>query len=304
MNQQLIITTSSFGALDSTPLDALRDQGYNVVLNPHGKALTTSEAIELCRDAIGMVAGTEPLNHVFMEACPNLRVISRCGTGMDNVDLRAASQKGIRVFNTPDAPTLAVAELTVGLILDLLRQISRQDSEIRQGSWKKLMGFQLTGKRVGFVGFGRIARKVAELIDPFGCKIVFADPQVTKGADEVAKMELDDLLAWADIVSIHASAQAPLIGSREFALMQPGGWLVNTARGRAVDEEALLAALNSGHLAGAALDVFSHEPYNGPLSDLKNVVLTPHIGSYARESRIFMEMAAAQNLIKGLEDIL
>ncbi len=304
MNQQLVITTSSFGALDSAPFDALQGRGFDVVLNPHGKALSTSEAVELCRDAVGVVAGTEPLNAVFMDACTKLRVISRCGTGVDNVDLEAAAERSIRVFNTPDAPTLAVAELTVGLMLDLLRQISRQDAEIRQGLWKKQMGFQLSGKRVGFVGFGRIARKVAGLVAPFGCQTVFSDPLVADGTDGLKRMEMDELLGWADIVSIHASVKEPLIGERELALMRLGGWLVNTARGRAVDDEALLAALNSGHLAGAALDVFSQEPYNGPLRGLKNVVLTPHIGSYARESRILMEMEAAQNLLKGLEDIL
>lgn len=304
MNQQLVITTSSFGALDSTPLDMLRDNGFEVILNSYGKTLSTIEAAELCRNSMGVVAGTEPLNAVFMDACPNLRAISRCGTGMDNVDLNAAAQRGIKVFNTPDAPTLAVAELTVGLMLDLLRQISRQDTEVRQGTWKKIMGFQLTGKRVGFVGFGRIARKVAELIGPFGCQIAFADPLVNDCPDGTERMEFDDLLAWVDIVSIHASAQTPLIREREFALMPSGSWLINTARGRAVDEEALLAALNSRHLAGAALDVFSREPYNGALSDHKNVVLTPHIGSYARESRILMEIEAAQNLLKGVEGTL
>ena len=302
MKQQIVITTSSFGALNSAPLDILRDRGFEVVLNPYGKALTTAEAIELCRSAVGIVAGTEPLNQAFMDACPNLQAISRCGTGTDNVDLVYASQRGIPVFNTPDAPTLAVAELTVGLMLDLLRQISRQDALLRQGSWKKLMGFQLSGKRVGFVGFGRIARKIAELIAPFDCQTVFADPMVADGTDGLARMALDDLLAWSDIVSLHASAREPLIGQREFDLMRPGGWLVNTARGRAVDEKALLDALNCGHLAGAALDVFSQEPYRGPLRDLCNVVLTPHIGSYAQESRILMETEAAQNLLKGIKE--
>lgn len=301
MKRQIVITTSSFGALDPAPLDILNNSGFEVVMNPHGRALTALEAIELSRNAVGMVAGTEPLNNAFMKSCPNLRVISRCGTGLDNVDMECAIHRGIQIFNTPDAPTLAVAELTLGLVLDLLRQISCHNYEIKQGKWKKTMGFQLTGKRVGFVGFGRIARKVAELITPFNCQMCFADPLVTDGTEGLSRMKLDVLLAWSDIVSIHASVKAPLIAARELGLMRSGAWLVNTARGSAVDEVALLEALNSGHLAGAALDVFSEEPYSGPLRTLNNVLLTPHIGSYARESRILMEMESAQNLLKGLE---
>jgi len=304
MKQQVVITTSSFGALDSAPLDILNNSGFEVVMNPHGRALTTLEASELSRDAVGMVAGTEPLNNAFMQGCPNLRVISRCGTGLDNVDMECAAQRGIQIFNTPDAPTLAVAELTLGLILDLMRRITCHNGELKQGRWKKMMGFQLTGKRVGFVGFGRIARKVAELIAPFNCQICFSDPLVADGTEGLSRMTLDELLAWSDIVSIHASAQAPLIAAREFGLMRSGAWLINTARGGAVEEVALLEALSGGHLAGAALDVFSKEPYSGPLRNLDNVLLTPHIGSYARESRILMEMESAQNLLKGLEERL
>lgn len=303
MNNQIIVTTSSFAALDPAPLEIISNNGFNVTLNPYGKALTTSEVIELCRDSVGMIAGTEPLNDAFMDACPNLRVISRCGTGIDNVDMDAARNRGIMVFNTPDAPTLAVAELTVGLILDMLRRISQQDAEIRQGNWKKQMGFQLTGKRVGFIGFGRIAEKVAELIAPFSCQTAFSDITEVSNANNINKMELNDLLPWADIISIHASAKNPIIGSRELALMRTGSWLVNTARGRAVDEKSLLDALNNGILAGAALDVFAQEPYQGALCSLKNVVLTPHIGSYARESRILMEMESSKNLLKGLESV-
>lgn len=303
MNNQVIVTTSSFAALDTAPLDILRNNGLHVTLNPHGKTLTTSEAIELCNNAAGIIAGTEPLNSIFFEACPDLRVISRCGTGMDNVDIDAATQRGIQVFNTPDAPALAVAELTLGMMLDLLRRISCQDAEMRRGNCQKQMGFQLTGKRVGFIGFGRIAQKVAKLLSPFDCQIAFSDIATVSDDGNSIRMELDALLSWADIISIHAAAKDPLVGARELALMQPGSWLVNTARGRAVDEDALIEALNNGHLAGAALDVFAQEPYEGALCGLNNVVLTPHIGSYAHESRILMEMEASRNLLKGLERV-
>lgn len=299
---KVAITTSSFAQFSDEPLQLLKARNIAYILNPHGRALTEDEALELLQGCIGVAAGTEPLTRRVMDALPDLKVISRCGTGMDSVDQQAAKEKNIAVRNTPDGPTLAVAELTLGYALDLMRQVTRMDHDIRAGVWKKRMGNLLDGKKVGIVGFGRIGRAVARLFAAFGTEIAFADPF----ADDphYKKMELDDLLGWADIVTLHTPKPKDtpvLLDARRLNLMRQGAWIINAARGGLIDEDALHALLTSGHLAGAALDVFVTEPYTGPLKDCPSAILTPHIGSYAKEARIRMEVDTIKNLIEALE---
>jgi D-3-phosphoglycerate dehydrogenase len=220
---------------------------------------------------------------------------------MGRVDLAAAKEKGVVVRNTPDAPTLAVADLTLAYALDLLRGVTRMDRELRAGSWTKRMGFLLEGKRVGIVGFGRIGRASAKLFAAFGAQIAFADP--VAGAGVHPKMELDALCAWAQLITLHCPAQQdgkPVLDAERLERMPPGAWIINVARGGLVDEEALFRLLQSGRIAGAALDVFAQEPYAGPLAELDNVILTPHIGSYAQESRIRQETDTVKNLLEEL----
>ncbi len=314
-NRKVFISTTTYGKYDITPIKVLKDRGFEVEINPHGRKLTRNELLELAKDAVGIIAGTETLDAETLEKLPDLKVISRCGTGLENVDLNAANRLGIKVFNTPDAPTLAVAELTVGLILNLLRKVNRMDLAIRNGKWEKLMGNLLSGKIVGIIGFGRIGRKVAELLKSFGCEIKYYDIRTEdKGLRTESKekrtedigvrteyLDVNELLKSSDIVTIHVSSREQIIGEKEIMLMKKGAWLVNVSRGGVVDEDALYKALKESHLSGAALDVFEQEPYTGPLRELDNVILTPHIGSYAKEVRVKMEMQAVENLIKGLE---
>ncbi|MDR0239784.1 MAG: phosphoglycerate dehydrogenase [Deltaproteobacteria bacterium] len=298
---KVAITTSSFARYSDEPLELLRRCGMSYVLNETGRALTEDEAIDILRGCIGVAAGTEKLSRRVLDACPDLRVISRCGTGMDSVDLAAAEEKGIAVRNTPDGPTQAVAELTLAYALDLLRGVTRMDRELRAGAWKKRMGFLLAGKRVGIVGFGRIGRAAADLFAACGAQIAFADPFT--GDNVYQQMELDALCAWAQLISLHCSPPkdgTPLMHAERLARMRPGSWLINAARGGLVDEEALCRLLQDGHLAGAALDVFAREPYTGPLVGFENVILTPHIGSYAQESRIRQEVDTVKNLLDAL----
>ncbi len=310
--QRITITTSSFAGFDKRPVELLEENGFEVFLNPFGRTLRGNEIIELCKGSIGIIAGTEVLDAKTLESLAQsvnpdesvLKVISRCGTGLDSVDLGTATKLGINVFNTPDAPTLAVAELTLGLILSLLRKISQMDRDIRKGYWKKNMGNLLSGKKVGIIGFGRIGQKVAEFLTPFDCKIKYYD--ITHEAsglgikEEIYRAELDELLTTSDIISIHVSSKERFIGEEEIKKMKKGACLINVSRGGLVDEEALYSALKNGQLTAAALDVFEQEPYLGPLRELENVILTPHIGSYAVETRVDMEKEAVINLLKGL----
>jgi D-3-phosphoglycerate dehydrogenase len=302
---KIAITTSSFAQYSKEPLDLLKNSGIEYILNPFGRQLTEDETIEILKGCAGVAAGTEPLTARVIDSLPELKVISRCGTGIDNVDLKAASGRGIVVRNTPDGPTLAVAELTLAFVLALLRKIPQMDRELRAGVWKKRMGNTLRGKNLGIIGFGRIGQAVASVFAPLGVEVAFNDPLVSSG--KYKKMTVKELLLWADILSLHCSksgGECSLFGRNELSCIKPGSWIINASRGGLIEETALYDLLKSGHFAGAAIDVFKREPYDGPLKELDNVIITPHIGSYAVESRIEMEIDTIKNLIEGLKSQL
>lgn len=303
MAKKICISTTSFAEYDNSYLEQCRKKGFEIILNPYGRKIREDELIVLAQDAQGLIAGTEPITEGVLLKLPNLKVISRCGTGLDNVDLDAADRLGIKVSNTPDAPTIAVAELTVGLILSLLRSICRLNKDTINGKWNKSMGNLLMGKKVGIVGFGRIGRKVAEILRPFNCEIAYADPFIDDGIIGLKSFTVKDLLGQSDIITIHVSDKDCIIDKKELAMMKKGSWLINTSRGGVVNENALYESLKNGYLAGAAIDVFEREPYDGALRKLDNIILTPHVGSYAKEARIEMEKRAVENLLKGLGDL-
>ena len=306
VSERVAITTTTFGESDDAPLRILAEAGYQAVANPLGRALKAGEPAELCSGCVGIVAGTERYGADTLRALRDggLRAISRVGAGMDAIDLAAAAALGIPVRNTPFGPTQAVAELTVALIMDMLRHVSWMDREMRGGTWKKRTGRLIAGRRVGIIGFGRIGRRVSELLSALGAEVAYCDVAEQPDDGGCTPMEAGDLLAWADIVSVHCSAEAgcgTLVGAREISLMRDGALIVNTSRGNLVDEAALAEALSAGKLAGAAVDVFGQEPYSGRLTGIDSVVLTPHVGSYALESRIQMEIDAVANLLEELD---
>ena len=307
---KLLITTSSFGGKDDAALTVLRDAGYEAVLNPFGRTLTEPEITALLAEhrPAGLIAGLEPLTRpVLQSAVSHLKVVSRCGTGVDNVDLAAAKELGIAVLNTPAAPAEAVAELSLGLILALIRNVVAHDQMVRAGTWKKRMGLLLSEITVGIVGLGRVGKRVAAILRPLGTKVIATDVMPDHdwiAAHGVSLMSLPQLLAASDIVSLHlpyASGELHrLMNAERIAAMRPGSFLINTSRGALIDEQAVSEALHSGHLAGAAIDTFEQEPYTGLLLQAPNVILSPHAGSYARATRNRMELEAAQNLTAGL----
>lgn len=307
---KVLITTSSFGVKDEAARAHLTGAGCEAVLNPFGRTLTENEITALLAEhrPTGLIAGLEPLNRRVMEgAVSHLKVISRCGTGMDNVDLAAAKELGIAVLNTPAAPAEAVAELSLGLILALIRNVVAHDQMVRAGTWKKRMGLLLSEITVGIVGLGRVGKRVAAILRPLGTKVIATDVMPDHdwiAAHGVSLMTLPQLLATADIVSLHlpyASGDLHrLMNAARIATMKPGSFLINTSRGALIDEQAVSDALHSGHLAGAAIDTFEQEPYTGVLLQAPNMILSPHVGSYARATRNRMELEAAQNLTAGL----
>ena len=307
---KLLITTSSFGAKDDGALNAIRAAGYQAVPNPFGRTLTEAEIGALLAEhrPVGLIAGLEPLTAKVMEgAVAHLKVISRCGTGLDNVDLAAAKKLGIAVLNTPAAPAEAVAELSLGLILALIRNVVSHDHTVRSGAWKKRMGFLLSEITVGIVGLGRVGKRVAAMLRPLGTRVVATDVLPDHdwiAAHGVSLTTLPQLLATSDVVSLHLPYASGdlyrLMNAERIAAMPPGSFLINTSRGALIDEQAVSDALTSGHLAGAAIDTFEQEPYTGLLLQAPNMILSPHAGSYARATRNRMELEAAQNLLAGL----
>lgn len=304
-DKHILITTSSFGVESNEALAKIIAAGIKVKLNPYGRRLSEIEAVELLAEPglIGMIAGVEPINQLALSGAPQLKVISRCGIGIDNIDRGSAETFGILLCNTPNAPSIAVAELVVGLILDLLRKISLADRSIRAHVWKQHMGNLLAKKTVGIIGYGGIGRRVALLLSAFGAKVLAYDVRDISGEQDVIVCDLEQAITHSDIVSLHVPYTLEnhhLINDSVLNKMKPGAMLINVARGGLIDEKALLKALETGRISGAALDCFETEPYNGPLVELDQVVLTAHMGSYATESRQIMEIEATENLLQGL----
>jgi D-3-phosphoglycerate dehydrogenase / 2-oxoglutarate reductase len=270
------------------------------------KGLKEPELLPLVADIDAwIVRGATQVTRRLIEAAPRLRWVARAGAGLDNIDVAAAKERGIGVLNVPGANAVAVAELVFGLLLGLLRHIPEGDASVRRGEWDKsrFMGRELRGKTLGIVGLGKIGRAVAQRARAFEMTCVGFDPLVPDAdvrAMGVEPLSLDDLIARAEILTLHVPLSAEtrgMIGAERLARLPKGAFLVNAARGGLVDEAALLAALESGALAGAALDVFSSEPPQGsPLVGHPRVVATPHVGAATVEA----QEAVGEEIVKLL----
>lgn len=296
------VGASSFAEADKTPLLLLEAAGLTVRINPFGRKLTAEETVRHLEGAVGLLAGLEPLNREVLAACPMLKALARIGIGMDNVDAAAAAELGIRVSNTPEPPAVAVAEMTLAALLSLCRRLPESNAALHAGRWEKALGRSLSGANVLVVGFGRIGRRVGELVKAFGANILAADPFLDPTAlpPWARAVSLDEGLALADVITLHASGKGTLLGVMEFSRMKPGTIVLNAARGGLIDEAALLLALESGAVSRVWCDTFAEEPYNGPLIGHPRALLTPHAATYTAECRLEMETEAARNLLRDL----
>jgi len=255
-------------------------------------ALIVRSATTVTRDMIGLA--------------PNLRAVGRAGVGVDNVDIPAASERGIAVFNAPGGNTIAAAELTMALLLSVARRVPAADASLRSGQWDRAVfkGVELRGKTLGLIGAGRIGGEVAIRCRAFGMDVVVHDPYLSpERADELGArlVTLDDVLARADFISIHVpltDETRGICGFEAIAKMKPTVFIVNASRGGVVDEEALAAALRDGLIAGAALDVYETEPLpdESPLRDAPNLVLTPHLGASTAEAQVGVATEVADKI--------
>jgi D-3-phosphoglycerate dehydrogenase / 2-oxoglutarate reductase len=273
-------------------------------------ALDRAELLARVADADALVVrSATQVDGEVLEAGRDLKVVGRAGIGLDNVDVNAATRLGVMVVNAPQSNVISAAEHTVALILAQARNIPRADAALREGRWERsrFQGAELYGKTLGIVGLGRVGALVAQRLNAFGMRVIAYDPYVSR--DRAAQMGVElaslvDVLTRADVVTVHlpkTPETTGLIGERELAAMRPGARLVNTARGGLVDETALAKAVESGHLGGAALDVFNEEPTTqSPLFDLDRVVVTPHLGASTAEAQDKAGVAIAEQLILAL----
>ena len=295
-------------------LGSLTDRGIEVELPPVTQHVSRADLERLLPQCDAIIAGDEPLDRALLEkAVPRLRVISRWGVGIDNVDLEAARELGIEVRNTPAVFANEVADVAIGYMLMLARHLHEIDAGVRGGSWPKPQGVSMAGRTLGVIGLGAIGRAVARRGLAMEMTVVGIDPTP---AAEAAAVEmgchlvgLDEVFEQADVVSLNlpmSPSNRHLVNAERLGRMKPGSFLVNTARGPLVDEEALLAALRSGRIAGAALDVFEEEPLpaTSPLRELPNVILGSHNASNTAEAVSRVNRMAIDNALAVLAEAL
>ncbi|MFX0121963.1 MAG: 2-hydroxyacid dehydrogenase [Candidatus Hodarchaeota archaeon] len=286
-----------------------------VRISPYGVPCPKDGLIKELSTVDGVIAdGTTPFDRKVVQSSPRLKIIARNGVGYDNVDVLAATDKGIFVTNTPGVLSNAVAELTLGLILCLSRRICKANDYVRNGTWVRgaspfPFGFDLYQKTLGIVGLGRIGLEVAKRAQAFKMALLYFDPVRNPQAEkrmEIRYVPFEDLLRESDIVSLHLPLSPKterIIGQKELRMMKPSAYLINTARGRIIDQSALCQALQEGWIAGAALDVLEVEPppREEPLPPLDNTIITPHIGTATVETRKLMALTAADDVIRVLK---
>ena len=304
---KVLITTIPFGDKDPLPLKLLENSGIEYLINPFNKKITEDQLTEIITDFDVIIAGTEPITEKVLNRAKNLKLISRVGIGLDSVDLLAAQKRGIKVSYTPDAPSLAVTELTIGLMLSLLRSVHVSNLQMHRGEWHRFFGKRLQEVKVGIIGVGRIGERVLKSLKGFRTSKILAN-------DIVQNHELDNEynLEWtskeniykeADIISLHiplTHLTKNMIRKKHLIKMKHDAMIINTSRGGIINEHDLYEVMLSGHLSGAAIDVFEIEPYEGPLKEIDKCLLTSHMGSMSVDCRTRMEIESTEESIRFL----
>ena len=293
---KVVVGASSFGDTNSEVIDILKSKGIEIVKNPYGRKMNQEEIIKHLQGADGLLAGLEPLNEEVFIQCPNLKAIARIGIGMDNVDQEAAARYKIKVSNTPEGPTSAVAEMTLTALLSICHNLIDANDDIHNGIWKKRMGKSIHGMKVLVIGYGHIGKKTAELLERLGAEISIYDKYIS----EVSVHSLEQGVAQADVITLHASGKEEIISQELIEQMKDGVIILNSARGGLVNEQALYDALKSNKVAAFWGDALWEEPYEGIIKECKNAILTPHICTYTTSCRTSMEKQAVENLLGDL----
>ena len=295
--------------LHEKAIEVLKEAGFDVLYEEYPDE---ERLVQLVGDVEAIIVRSKPkVTRKVIKAAPKLKVIGRAGVGLDNIDLEAAKERGIKVVNSPGASSRSVAELAIALTFAVARKIAFADRKMREGVWakKQAMGIELEGKTIGVVGFGRIGYEVAKIAHALGMRVLLYDPYPNEErAKEVGGTfaSLEDLLRESDVVTLHVplvESTYHLINEERLKLMKKTAILINAARGAVVDTDALVKALKEGWIAGAGLDVYEEEPLpkDHPLTELDNVVLTPHIGASTEEAQMRAGVQVAEQIVEILK---
>ena len=300
-----LITTVPFGDKNRLPLELLEAAGIEYLINPIGRKLKEDELAEMVADFDVLIAGTEPLTDKVMNNASKLKLISRVGIGLDSVDLLAAERRDIKVSYTPDAPAPAVAELTIGIMLTLLRSVHVANIEMHRGEWHRYFGRRIPEITIGIIGTGRIGGRVLRRLAGFGSpRILVNDIHPNMNVAPEHKLEWvgkEEIYKQADVICLHVplTIQTKNMIKREHLLnMKQDAIIINTSRGGIINERDLAEVLNAGHLSGAAIDVFEQEPYDGELTQIDRCLLTSHMGSMSIDCRTRMEIEATEEAVR------
>lgn len=309
---KILITPKSFQKYKQQPFDMLQVAGYEIIENTTGKTLSEEQLLKLANDdIIGIIVGVDPLSTQVLEAFKGLKAISKYGVGMDNIHLEKAKELGVSVKNAIGTNNISVAELAIGLMFECSRRLSSTINEVKQFSWERTIGTELTNKNLSIFGGGQIGKEVAKRARGLEMNVTIYDPYFndqefldTYGVTRT--VEFLDAVSQADILTLHLPVTEDtkhLVNENVLKQMKPSAILINTARGELVDEKALYEALNSGSIAVAAQDVYSQEPpaQGDSLVQLPNFILTPHIGAYTNEAIERMAIVSTRNLLEMLE---
>ncbi|MCX6222367.1 MAG: phosphoglycerate dehydrogenase [Bacteroidia bacterium] len=304
---KVLITTVPFGDKNHLPIELLEAAGIEYLINPIGRKLKEDELAEMITDFDVLIAGTELITDKVMSRANKLKLISRVGVGLDGVDLLAAERRGIQVCYTPEAPAPAVTELTIGLMLSLLRNIHVSNAQLHRGEWQRHFGRRIPEVTIGIIGVGRIGRRVLSRLAGFGTPRVLVN-DILPNPKLVPELKLewvgkDEIYHKADIISLHiplTPLTKNMIRREQLLMMKSDAMIINASRGGIINEKDLAEVLNSGHLSGAAIDVFEQEPYDGELNKIERCILTSHMGSMSIDCRSRMEIEATEEAVRFL----
>ena len=307
MTYRILVASRSFGSTSQKPYDVLKQADCEIIQADISKKVTEERMVELLKGIDGAIIGVIPMTRYVLENSPSLKVVSMHGVGVDHIDLSAAAQRGVVIANCQGVNDQSVADLTIGLMISIAREIPRVEKSVREGGWGAHAGSELWQKTLGLIGLGRIGRGVAKRALGFDMKVLAYDPyiKVDDVERDISMASLDEVLQEADFVSLHAALSEEtrqLIGEAQLKIMKSSAYLINTSRGALVNEEALYSALKEKQIAGAALDVYDTEPpKDSPLMQLENIVVTPHIGAHTRESIERVGVMSSENVLRTLQ---
>jgi len=303
LERKVLITSRSFGTVGDEPKKYLEEHGSKLIF-PNSTDLMDDESfIKVLSEFNAVILGNDKITEKVLQNCPSLKLICKHGTGIDNIDLEAARNKGVKVTNVPATNADAVADVTFALMLDVARRVSFAATTVKKGEWSKITGVDVCFKTLGLIGFGAIGQKVAKRAKGFGMRVMAYDTLVKNAPIDldIEMATFENVIKNADFLSIHVPLNDKtrnLVSYKEMSMMKKGSFIINTARGGIVDEDALFENLISGHLRGAGLDVTEKEPpVDNRLLILENVTILPHMASHSMEAINAVSMACAKNIV-------